>query len=81
MLVDSLLLLGVVGWVAGMIMLLLYYTLVVEQVTPYDADQNWEQHPVSDDEMIYLASSVYPPHEFAHLTPLPLKLSQQDSSL
>lgn len=80
MLVDSLLLLGIVGWVTVMAVVFIYYTLVVDQVKPYDAELEWEQHPLVDDEMLYFASSIYPSHEFVNVMPLPLKLNQPASS-
>lgn len=81
MLLESLLLVGAVAVAVAMFMVLIYYSLLTEPVKPTDADQPTLTHdPVLDDDMVYLASSLYPSYEYVYFPTLPLNLDRQHAA-
>jgi len=67
MLLNSLLLLGAAGVGLVMVMVFIYYILTAEPGLPTEPSRSgWEHQPVLDDDILYLASSMYPYQEYAY---------------
>lgn len=76
---NSLLLLGTVGWITGMLTVITYYILIVDRITLDDlADDALTHQAGTDGEKVYLPSSMYPHNEFTQVTTLPFTLEQQE---
>lgn len=67
MLLESLLPVGIVAVTLAMLLTLIYYVLMTPK-NDFDAESQaqWNHHPVLDDDMAYLASSLYPRQEYVH---------------
>lgn len=67
MLLDSLLPVGIVAVTLAMLLTLIYYVLMIPK---HDTDEErgalWNHDPVLDDDMVYLAASLYPRQEYVH---------------
>lgn len=71
MFIDNFVLFSVVGWVAVALLVVVYYTFLVEQIPLYEPpfeleDEGGDHIPELDEELLYLASAMYPYHEFIH---------------
>lgn len=67
MLLDSLLPVGIVAVTLAMFLTLIYYVLITPKHDFGDEHQAlWDHHPVLDDDMAYLAASLYPRQEYVH---------------
>jgi hypothetical protein len=78
MLLTSLLPVGIVAFTLAMLLLLIYYVLVTPKGECSDEGQSlWNHHPVVDDDMAYLADSLYPRQEYVHFPTLPLPIDRQ----
>lgn len=81
MVADNLLLVGTVGLVTSMLMVMLYFAVLVEPITLDDLfeEEDSDQHPVLDDELVYFTYSMYPYHEFMYFNAAP-RASQAPSA-
>lgn len=79
MLLDSLLPIGAVAIGLMMVMVLIYYILAAEPNQPTDpGGAALDHHPALDDDLLYLASSMYPYQEYAYFPVLPLSIERQE---
>ena len=67
MLLESLLPVGIVAVTLAMLLTLIYYVLMTPK-NDFDAESQaqWNHHPILDDDMAHLASSLYPCQEYVH---------------
>jgi hypothetical protein len=79
MLLENLLAMGAIVVALAMFLVLIYYTLIAQQGKPIDGDQQvWHHHPVLDDDMAYLAASLYPAPDYIDFPVLPLTRDRQN---
>lgn len=79
MLLTSLLPIGAVTVSVIMLMVLIYYILAAEPTPPTEPDgPAWDHHPVLDDDLLYLASSMVPYHEYVYFPVIPLSLEPRE---
>lgn len=79
MLLDSLLPVGAAAVGISLLMGLIYYILAAEPGQPTEPNGPvWDHHPVLDDDLLFLASSLVPYPEYAYFPVPPLSLQWQE---